>query len=161
MSFNIKEKIFDFCSIDCNVINVEFQNCLRHSGYAVLEIDNEQNNNVFSIEELLLLEIWEMKLRNIFLNLNEKEKLLMGKYRSEKGVAVGYRKDDNREFIESHLKEGLKKTNNLLQNIFEIVPYLHKIPSDDDLENDYCNLTTKIICLLRKIGYRVLLQIAR
>ena len=61
-------------------------------GYSIMDID---------IAEFCCL-TWENKFRDAFA-LSDEIKIKAGKYRTVSGLAIGYRRDDEREFIESRL----------------------------------------------------------
>lgn len=106
----MQASIFNFSDIYGAGTCHRFCDSLRIHGYAIIEINASQHESLFTIQELEALAQWEEMLQDTFQGLSKQEKRLMGKYRSEKGVAVGYRDDDKREFIETHLKEGIRVT---------------------------------------------------
>jgi hypothetical protein len=61
-------------------------------GYSIMNLDTTESCCL----------IWENKFRDAF-GLSDEKKIEAGKYRTISGLAVGYRKDDEREFIESRL----------------------------------------------------------
>lgn len=141
-----------------------FCDALRVHGYAVIEINASEHGTLFSAKELGALAEWEGVLQDTFSNLNKQEKRLMGKYRSEKGVAVGYRDDDKREFIETHLKEGVSISSaQCVKRVVGLTPPLRKLPStvaNKSAEALYTRTVVHLGYACRKVGFQVLRQVS-
>jgi hypothetical protein len=68
-----------------------FSEQLRERGFCVVDIGDA------------MVPEWEKVFRTAFLTLSDEEKTNAGKYRVENGLAVGYRRDETREFFETRL----------------------------------------------------------
>ena len=161
--------MFDYQSILCDneQINESFCKSLRTNGYATVHINRKKDIIFFSNDEFHALDKWEEIYRNKFETLTDREIKTYGKYRAEGGVALGYRKDDGREFFETHLKERNNKNNTI---DIEVIPQLHKpcLYSNNKIRckkypNELCAGITsiKLVQLLRRVGYHTLVQVAR
>ena len=78
--------------------------CLKERSFAVIEIDDAAGDpqcGFLHADELAAMRRWEGLARDKF-SLGDDEKAL-SEYRSERGVMVGYRREDTREFFESRI----------------------------------------------------------
>jgi isopenicillin N synthase-like dioxygenase len=110
---------------------------LMNCGWVSLSVDL----NFFTPNELNVLQHWESLFASAF-DLSRGEKEAAGTYRTQNGVSVGYRIDDEREFFETRMtSEGLPE------------PMYHSIDTYD--EN-----VKLLFCALNKIARLVLTSVA-
>lgn len=143
----IKEKEYYIKSkINESSININYllSSTLKSRGWAILTVDQIELKKYFHYKENIALNNW----KNVF-----KEGFLLSKdikeennqiYRSERGVALGYRKEDTREFFETRI-----------DNIGEIIPCYY-IKDDEHI---YKDTVTGLYSAMNKIGGIVLTSI--
>ena len=99
--------------------NVNFAKQLQSNGYAVVHLDNlpdiENSNN------------WTLIFPPAFTAFTENEKIKLGKYKLEKGVTVGYRSENGREFFETRVdNEGCAHPCSPVPQFSDIVSALYR-----------------------------------
>ena len=112
---------------------------LRQSGYAVVDLSNVEGNAILSQ--------WETQFRTAFSQCTE-VKMRSGEYRSDRGtggLAVGYRRDDNREFFETRLTDDITSS---------VIPSLDDVPGHNETVLALCRT-------LGLVGYHLLSAIAK
>jgi hypothetical protein len=95
-------------------INYLLYSTLKSRGWAILTIDQIEIKKYFIDIENIALNNWENVFRKGFLLSQDIKDEESQKYRSERGVALGYRKEDTREFFETRI-----------DNIGEVIPCFH------------------------------------